>query len=103
MTSLAYLGATSRVEGLRLFEECQALLSQKCLTMGIGAKEGYAEVVQRHRGRYEMRYGMDGPLFCRPELLEHPVLTNVRMPTSLHHGMTQTCLIATLQRILEVS
>jgi hypothetical protein len=89
MASLAYLGAASRVEGLRLFEECQALLSQKCLTMGIGAKEGYAELVQRHQGRYEMRYGMEGPLFCRPELLENPVLTNVRMPTSLDHAHDQ--------------
>lgn len=40
------------------FSKCIALLKKRGHILGIGAKEGFAEIVQRHEGRYEMRYCM---------------------------------------------
>ena len=64
---------------MRCFDACQAELKAKdLLPLGIGAKEGYAEVVQRHKDRYEMRYGVkDGSIFRDPRLLENPKLRQV--------------------------
>jgi hypothetical protein len=107
---VVYCLLSHRLEGLRLFEECQSIIKQKGIEVGIGAKEGcvpmdpifilhvrcaptthrfdactrairFAEIVQRHQGRYEMRYGMDGPLFGLPALLNNPLLTEVRAYT----------------------
>lgn len=70
---------THRDEALRCFDACHAELKERnLLPLEIGAKEGYAEIVQRHKGRYEMRYSLeDGNIFKDPRLLEHPQLRQV--------------------------
>ena len=47
--------------GLGNFDELRRLIEAQGLTLGIGIKEGFREVVQRHPRRFEMPYKMDAP------------------------------------------
>lgn len=44
---------------MRHFEEIQNIIANSGQRLGIGIKEGFDEIVQRHEGRYEMPYKMN--------------------------------------------
>jgi len=46
------------------FTEVQAIIEEKGHKMGIGVKYCFREIVQRHKHRYEMAYGMDSEEFA---------------------------------------
>ena len=45
--------------GMRNFEEVQEIIASRELELGIGVKNCFKEIVQRHKDRYEMPYKMD--------------------------------------------
>lgn len=45
------------------FHELNALMESNNLSLGIGIKEGYKEIVQRHSKRFEMTFGMTDEIF----------------------------------------
>jgi ectoine hydroxylase-related dioxygenase (phytanoyl-CoA dioxygenase family) len=45
------------------YEEAMNIIATKNLSIGIGVKEGFAEITQRHLHRFEMPYKMDDPAF----------------------------------------
>lgn len=47
-----------REQAMANFEEIQEIVKNKHLSLGIGIKEGFDEIVQRHAGRYEVPYKM---------------------------------------------
>lgn len=47
-----------RIKAIRNFENLQHIIKDMEQTLGIGVKEGFCEIVQRQRGRYEVTYGM---------------------------------------------
>ena len=56
--------------GMKNFEQLQKHIEQENLPLGIGIKEGYLEVVQRHPFRFEMPFMMDHPAF--DHVAKHP-------------------------------
>lgn len=46
------------LQALSNFQEITALISEKHLEFGIGVKQGFKEIVQRHPQRFEMPYHM---------------------------------------------
>lgn len=40
------------------YEEIRQIITERNLPFGVGLKEGYDEIVQRHPGRYEVTYKM---------------------------------------------
>ena len=47
------------IECMSHYEELQELLKNKKLSLGIGIKQGFKEIVQRHLNRFEIPYKMD--------------------------------------------
>jgi len=50
-----------RAESLNAFDDVMAIIRDRSLHFGIGIKNGFKEIVQRHRSRFEMPYRMDSP------------------------------------------
>jgi len=48
-----------KIKAMSNFVECKKEISDRGLPFGIGAKNGFKEIVQRHTARYEMPYRMD--------------------------------------------
>ncbi len=57
------------------FHECIQHIESKNLHFGIGIKNGFKEIVQRHPSRFEMPYKMDSPVF--DFVLKHELLMKV--------------------------
>ena len=74
-----------RLEGLAHWEELLALLADRGLPLGIGIKEGYREVVQRHPHRYEVPYKMDSATF------ESAVLGSALLMKTVHAILGDDC------------
>ena len=53
----------ARVKALENFHELQCLIALKQLHFGIGIKNGFCEIVQRHQCRFEMTYKMEENCF----------------------------------------
>lgn len=49
--------------GMKYFREIMEIIDRKQLHFGIGVKNGFKEIVQRHNLRFEMTYGVDNPIF----------------------------------------
>lgn len=45
--------------GMSNFREVMSIIAERQLDFGIGAKNGFREIVQRHESRYEVPYMMD--------------------------------------------
>jgi hypothetical protein len=63
-----------RATALSNFEEIKSIIQKKGLHFGIGIKEGYDEIVQRHAGRYEVPYKMKNIFRA---ISEHAVLLEI--------------------------
>ena len=50
-----------RAESLQAFDQVQTIIREKSLFFGIGTKNGFKEIVERHPNRFEMPYQMDSP------------------------------------------
>lgn len=57
------LALSLKAGAIRNFEEALMFLQDNSLTLGIGIKNGFRDLVQRHPQRFEMPYKMDDPLF----------------------------------------
>lgn len=53
-----------RVAAERNFDELSQEITSKNLELGIGIKNGFKEIVQRHKDRFEMPYKMDTSEFA---------------------------------------
>ena len=51
------------LQAMRNFDEVNQVIDSKNLHFGIGIKNGFTEIVQRHSHRFEMSYHMDGSEF----------------------------------------
>lgn len=53
----------AKSKALENFRECQEKIKKSQSSFGIGTKQGFKEIVERHELRYEMPYKMDGAEF----------------------------------------
>lgn len=74
-----------RERGEGSFDELQGMIAARGLSLGIGIKEGFCEVVQRHPHRFEMPYQMD-----RPEIASF-VTGNARLMDTVHAILGHDC------------
>jgi ectoine hydroxylase-related dioxygenase (phytanoyl-CoA dioxygenase family) len=63
-----------RQKALRNFDELLSFIQEKNLRLGIGIKNGYKEIVQRHEHRYEVPYKVETDLY-------EIVVSNTRLGT----------------------
>ena len=48
-----------RIQTMSNYEDCMAIIAQKDHELGVGIKNGFKEIVQRHTGRFEMPHRME--------------------------------------------
>jgi hypothetical protein len=82
-------------ESLSRFAEIQNIIQQKQLRFGVGLKEGYDEIVQRHRGRYEVTYEMKS--------LFEPFSQNVQLLDLVHQILGPDTVVANESLIISDS
>lgn len=62
-----------RLIAMNNFHDANACIESRNISLGIGIKEGYKEIVQRHLRRFEMPFKMDNDIFdiaaCNPVIL----------------------------------
>mmetsp|Transcript_9966 Transcript_9966/g.15039 ORF Transcript_9966/g.15039 Transcript_9966/m.15039 type:complete len:259 (+) Transcript_9966:38-814(+) len=83
-----------RTTALENYEEIQRIIADRGLYLGIGIKEGYDEIVQRHTGRYEVPYKMKNSFRL---ISEHPVLLQL-----VHHILGPDIVIANESLLVSV-
>ncbi|CAN0232902.1 unnamed protein product, partial [Phaeothamnion confervicola] len=64
--------AQCRAEAMSNFRACRAVVNAKGLDLGKGCKTGFAEIVQRNHGRFEMAFGMDEGVFATDAVRRNP-------------------------------
>ncbi len=50
---------------MKNYQEARHILESNDISIGIGIKEGFKDMVQRHQDRFEMPYKMDSEIFDR--------------------------------------
>jgi hypothetical protein len=72
------LVARARLAAAANFSACQGLIAARELPFGMHAAAGFAEIVQRNLGRFEVPFGLaESPAFQAPELVKNPRLIAV--------------------------
>jgi hypothetical protein len=68
----------ARLAAAANFSACQGLIAARELPFGMHAAAGFAEIVQRNLGRFEVPFGLaESPAFQAPELVKNPRLIAV--------------------------
>jgi ectoine hydroxylase-related dioxygenase (phytanoyl-CoA dioxygenase family) len=78
------------------YEELRELLTARGLTLGIGIKHGYKEIVQRHLHRFEVPYKMD------TEKVSSAVLGCARLMSVVRAILGEDCITANKSIVLSL-
>lgn len=59
------------------FDEAHEIINSKNLTFGVGTKNGFKEIVERHHRRFEMPYKMSANEVIESKIKQHPVVSAI--------------------------